>query len=255
MCVGVQGRWRFLLNCYGYILAAFSLRMVRNVRWHLTAFLLGRHGTDSPVVVWWACVLLLHAGMWLVFKEPEGIHSRAAFQSVLKTFTPNVIMADGPCAASYKSLLATQRWLLCMTTAGSALLGLCWFVYPYYHDLLNDEADRLRQSASSRKEAAVPLRRFARGQKVMVASYAIGIMAMLGMNLLRPVIPGVLLSGALFDYRCNGTHAAWTNLILAGLSAFVCYQAFVLFEFFAGSNVHREWQDREWERTTSGSNS
>lgn len=229
--------------------------MVRTVRWHLTAFLPGRHGIDSPIAECWACLLVLHAGLWLLYKEPGGLHSRAAFQSVSSAYAPNVIAADGPCAASYATLLATQRWLLCMTMAGSALLGLCWCIYPYHHDMLNYEADRLRHNASSRREAAVTLRRFARERKVMVVSYVIGIMAMLGMNLLRPAFPGVLLSRALFEYRCSDTHAGLTNAIIAGLCAFLCYQTFVCFEFLTGSNAHREWQDREWERTASGRNS
>lgn len=124
-CVGVQGRWQCLLLLYEYILAQFSLRMVRTVRWHLTAFLPGRPGTDSPVAVHWAWLLALHAGLWLFLKEPKGLHGRAAS---LSTYAPNAIAADGPCAASYDTLLATQRWLLCMTLAGLALLGLCWCI-------------------------------------------------------------------------------------------------------------------------------
>ena len=203
-CVGVQGRWKCLLLLYEYILAHFSLRMVRTVRWNLTAFLPGTPGTVSPLAIYWVFLLAFHAGLWLFLKEPKGSHSRAAS---LSTYAPNAIAAGGPCAASYDTLLATQRWLLGMTLAGSVLLGLCWCTYPYYHDLLNDEAGRLRHSASSRREAAVTLRRFARERKVMVVSYVIGIMAMLGINLLRPVIPGLLLSAALFDYRCDGPHA------------------------------------------------
>lgn len=89
----------------------------------------------------------------------------------------------------------------------------------------------------------------------MEVSYVIGIMAMLGMNLLRPVAPGLLLSGALFNYHCGNVHAGLTDVYIAGLCSFVCHQAIVLVDFLASRNLCREWRDREWERTVSGRNS
>ena len=250
--VGTQERWRVLRFFVDYVLAAFGLRMVRAVRWQLTSFRIGRRGTDAEIFWMWGGWLVWYALLRCWGPPFLGFGSAHDFRGARGA----VINAwGGPCAASFDALLATRAWLLCMARVGTLLLAVCWASFPYWHDLLTDKVARLEQSALSSSDAATIRRRFARGRKVMLVSYAMGITAMLGQNLLVPLFPGLALSEALFTYRCIDPRAGQTDMIVDSVFAFAGLQALIMVNWVASKSVCLEWEDREWERAASGRSS
>ena len=77
-----------------------------------------------------------------------------------------------------------------MTLMGTVLLCICWALFPYWHDQLDAMGGSL--------VAATPA-----GQRMIaIRANILGLLSILGKNLVRPVLPCLLLSDALYMYRC-----------------------------------------------------
>ena len=245
----IQEDWQLSRYFHEYILAAFSLRMVRRVRWSLTGSLPGVPGTRNLLVPEWEALLGGHAALWLMAKTHRGNFA------MLLGFRGSDALTDGPCAASFDALQATQRVLLSMTLVGGLLLGICWAVFPYWHELLRDDDARFPRSASSphgtTRRTFPP---YQRGLKVMTVSYVLGVMSMLGKNLMRPAFPGLFLTEALL-FRCVYTQSGPIAIVIWSLFSFLYLNGLIALEWVGSMFAHREWDDRRWERTASGRSS
>ena len=247
----IQEDWHLLRYLYEYVLAALSLRTVRRVRWQLTELLPDAHGTRNVLVQEWEMLLGGQAALWLMAKAHRG-----SFAILLGTPGADALTltaSDGPCAAHFDALRATQRVLLGMSLVGALLLGLCWALFPYWHDLLRDERPpRFQNRASSSRNTSTPdFPPFPRGRKVMTVSYVIGIASLAGKNLMRPALPGVFWTEALL-YRCMHPHWGPTAIILCSLASFLYLNSLIALEWVGSMCPHREWDDRRWEQNASG---
>ena len=185
----MQMRWAWLHYCINIILEAFSLRERVGVRYWFTHWSTPgcrwRGGSLPPVGNWegelnHAKKLLPIIGLsWcLVYGIVSNPHSYAS-----------IAAREGACAAQWDALSATHIALLGMTLVGMALLSICLALFPSWHDQLDGMGGSV--------VAATPA-----GQRMIaVRTNVLGLLSMLGKNLVHPVFPGLLVFDALYVYR------------------------------------------------------
>ena len=203
--------------CIDIIMAAFSLRELGYVHYWFTRWSTPnwpRRGRDLLAVAIWDGDILM-AAWWLYLmglawlKGNSGLLFPWPYPASINT------AQDGFCAASLDALWVIHRVLMGMNLVGMALLCICWALFPHWRDELDAMGGAL--------VAATPA-----GQR-MIAGRArlIGVLSMLGKNLLHPVFPCLLMSDALLGYRCLPPTLFYLGLfyiIFASLisSVFVC---------------------------------
>ena len=112
------------------------------------------------------------------------------------------------CAARWDTHLANNRRLLFMTWGGLLLQYCSTIVFLY-------TVKRLQRSPSAFASEA------ARERFTVVSSRVMGIFSTVGKLLVRPVIPWVLLSQAIFFYRCIDRYQGGIKIMLSSLLSLV----------------------------------
>ena len=224
---GLQMRWTWLQPCVNIIVAAFSLRELVHVRFYFTHWSTPgyryRGGSLPPVGNWegelnHAKKLLSVVGLsWcLVYGSVSTPHSYAS-----------IAAREGSFAARWGALLATHITLLGMTLVGMALLWLCLSLFPSWHDQLD--------AMGGSEVAATPA-----GQRMIaVRTNTLGLLSMLGKNLLHAVLPCLLVADALYVYRCMDSRWGLFYVISSILSSALLYYAHIWGEFMTWSIVSR----------------
>ena len=193
------GKW--LKLC---IVAAFSLRELRRVRYWFTQW--GspdrpRRGRGLPIVDSWEGHIQL-AAIWLYIMGLAWLQGNSSlFISMLPSSSDAT--QDESCAASLDALWVIHRVLMGMDLVGMALLSICIALFPYWHDELDAMGGAL--------VAATP----AGQRKIAGRARLIGVLSLLGKNLLHPVLPGLLMSQALLGYRCIGPFWGLVHIIIS----------------------------------------
>ena len=212
--------------CIEIILVAFSLRELHRARYWLTRWSWGEfrwRGQAMPPVL--KCKTLMRFSVFLLIIM--GAIWFRGFVSVTNPFCGDIRCA-GPsyvttfkhdaCAASLHALQATHWRLLRSTLVGAGLSAICWVLFPHWHDQLDDMGGLLL--------AATPA-----GQRMItIRSYIIGFLFMLARNLVQPVFPWLLLSDALFGYRCVHTYAGLFSIIVYSMMSYIYVRALVFFD-------------------------
>ena len=177
-------RWTWLQTCINIVIAAFSLRELVRVRFWFTRWSTPRgrwRGGSLPPVVDWETQL----------QYAKSLPTFIGFSWCLLYGSVSDIAARGDsCAARWNALSATHGALLGMTLVGMALLCICCALFPYWHDQLD--------AMGGSVVAATPA-----GQRMIAArTNMLGLLSMLGKNLLHPVLPCTVVCDALYVYRC-----------------------------------------------------
>ena len=189
---GIQMRWTWQQYCINIILAAFSLRELVHMRFYFTHW--------STPGCRWRGGSLPPVGNW----EGESRHAKklpsviglswcALYGSVPTPHSyasSSFAARDGSCAARRDTLLATHIALLGMTLLAMVLLSMCLSLFPSWHD----EVDAMG--------GALVAATHARQRMIAVRTNILGLMSLLGKNLLHPVLPCLLVSDALYVYHC-----------------------------------------------------
>ena len=117
------------------------------------------------------------------------------------------------------------RGLLGMTLVGMALLSICCALFPNWHDQL----DAMGGSVFAANPA---------GQRMIaVRTNILGLLSMLDKNLLHPVLPCLLLSDALYVYRCMESRWGLFYIIFSILFSALMYSTWIWGELETWSTV------------------
>ena len=101
-----------------------------------------------------------------------------------------------------------------MMLAGAVQLIACYVLFIYWHNLPAESGNNV-------------------ARLVAIRSIILGSLSTVGKNLLYPVLPGLLLSEAVFTYRCISPRLGLVDIILSSLISCVWVVMVVGIEFAA----------------------
>lgn len=194
---------------------ALSLNDTRRVLyWHAS---FGPHGPHvrwpaarMTIVQHWGWLIVWAAVLLAVMSPRTGILGSGKYRAGHATPTA----PHDSCAASLGALLATHRWLRGMILAGAVQLITCYALFTYWHNLPAESGGNVARLIATR-------------------SIILGSLSTVGKNLLYPVLPALLLSEAMFTYRCISPRLGLVDIILSSVIACAWVVMVIFIEFAA----------------------
>ena len=185
-------RWMWLQYCINIIIAAFGLRELDRVRFWFTRWSMphfrSRGGRLPPAVGWVEDLSI--AKMVLCLIGPTWLMGYGTVLTPCSLASSGTAARDDSCAALQNALSVAHGVLLGMVLVGMALVSTCWGLFIYWHDQLD--------AMGGSMVAATPAGR----RMIAIRSSILGLLSILGKNLIYPVMPCLVVCDALYGYRC-----------------------------------------------------
>ena len=170
----------------------------RVLYWHAS---FGPHGPHArwpaarlAIVQHWGWLIIWAAVLLAVMSPRTGILGSWKYRA---GHGPPAALRDS-CAAALGALQATHRWLRGMILAGAVQLITCYALFTYWHSLPAESGVNVNRLVATR-------------------ALILGSLSTLGKNLLYPVLPALLLSEAVFTYRCISPRLGLVDIVLSSV--------------------------------------